>query len=158
LEVIMSSLPWFWIWIVLAAALYIGEMLTVGFFLLPFAIGATAALITAIFNVPVGIQWAVFIVVSLIALVATRPLARRITARGGNVKSGVDRLIGMDGEVLDQKAPDGTYRARVAREIWNVSTDEECELSPGMKIHVVRVEGTRLIVTVAPTVVPTVAP
>lgn len=149
LEVAMS-MPWFWIWIVVAAILYIGEMLTTGFFLLPFAIGATASLISAIFNAPLWLQWVLFVVVSLLALVATRPMARRIAARGGNARSGVDRLIGMDGQVLDQRSPDGTYRARIAREIWNVSTEDGSELSPGMTVHVIRVEGVRLIVQMLP--------
>lgn len=140
------SNPWIWVWIVLAAALYIGEMLTFTFFLLPFAVGATVSIFACAFGAELWLQWVLFIVVSISALVVVRPLAKRLQRNAPTEKSGVDRLIGCDGVILEQTAPSGESRARVIREVWNVATEGDDVLQPGDKIMVLRVEGTKLIV------------
>jgi len=136
---------WFWVWVVLAAALYIGEMLTASFFLLPFAIGATVSAIATALGAPEWAQWILFVVVSIIALVLLRPVAKRVTASRPE-KSGVDRLVGMTGRVIEGTTTSGGSRARVDREIWNVATDGDERLEEGSAIRVLRVDGTHLIV------------
>ena len=37
------ELSWFWFWVILAVILFVGEIFTAGFFLLPFSLGAVAA-------------------------------------------------------------------------------------------------------------------
>ncbi|MDR2492833.1 MAG: NfeD family protein [Coriobacteriales bacterium] len=141
----METLPWFWIWVVLAALLCIGEMLTTSFYLLPFAIGAGVA---AIANVATGnlvLQWVLFVVVSVIALIAMRPLANRIT-RATKERSGVERLIGMGGEIVAEKAPAGLQRVRVEREVWNAAVRGGVLLAPGTHVTVVEIGGTYLVV------------
>ncbi|MDR2196765.1 MAG: NfeD family protein [Coriobacteriales bacterium] len=145
----MLEIPWFWIWLVLAAALYVGEMLTASFFLLPFAIGATISLIATPLGAPVWLQWLLFIVISVVALVALRPFARRLTARAEQEKSGVDRLIGMTGEIIEGNAPSGEQRARIARETWNVSVANNVVLPVGSAVRVVGVDGAHLLVEAA---------
>ncbi|MCL1798890.1 MAG: NfeD family protein [Eggerthellaceae bacterium] len=141
----MEALPWFWIWVVLAAALCVGEMLTASFFLLPFAVGAGVAAITYALGGGLVAQWLLFIAVSLVALIALRPLANRISKNSG-VKSGVERLIGSVGEVIDGQAPGGLVRIRVEREEWNAGTESGALPVIGSLVEVVAIEGTRLIV------------
>ncbi|MDR2672433.1 MAG: NfeD family protein [Coriobacteriales bacterium] len=142
----MPFVDWFWIWLVLAALLYVGEMLTTTLFLLPFGVGATVALLANIFGVDIWLQWLLFIAVSIIALVALRPAARRLTARAAQEKSGVDRLIGMTGTIIAGNAPSGENRAQVGREIWNVTTESGSVLAVDTPIRVLRVDGAHLIV------------
>jgi membrane protein implicated in regulation of membrane protease activity len=141
---------WFWIWLIVAASLFVTEMLTVTFFVLPFAIGATTAMIVSLFNWGVGWQWVVFLVVSVLALAVCRPLANRLT-RGSTTKSGVDRLIGLDAVIMDQAAPSGMRRAKVDGELWNVMLEPglegyTSEIAIGERVYIMGVEGTRLIV------------
>jgi membrane protein implicated in regulation of membrane protease activity len=135
---------------VLAAALYVGEMLTMTFFLLPFGIGATVAFVASLLGAPLWLQWVLFIAISIIALIALRPLARRLTAKAEQTKSGVDRLIGMTGHVIEGNAPSGEMRARVAREVWNVATEAGSHLPVDTPVKVLRVDGVHLIVEEAP--------
>jgi len=144
----MSVLPWFWIWIVVAAVLYIGEMLTTSFFLLPFGLGATIALVANIFGAEIWLQWVLFIIVSVLALAFLRPIFKRLTSKADKVKAGVDRLIGMTGTIIEGNVPSGMNRARVDRELWNVSTEQGDYLPVNTKVKVLRVEGVRLIVEV----------
>lgn len=142
----MSELPWFWIWLVLAAALYIGEMLSLTFFMLPFGIGATVAFVAVLFGAELWLQWTLFIAVSVISLVALRPVYKRLVKRADPAKVGVDRLIGMTGVIIDGNAPSGEMRARVAREVWNVATESRETYGVDTPIRVLRVEGAHLII------------
>jgi len=139
----MEALPWFWIWVVLAAALFIGEMVTVSFFMLPFAAGAVAAAIANSFGADLVIQWVLFVGVSVIALFALRPVAKRIT-KPVDARSGAERLLGAAGEVIDGKAPDGLIRVRVDREEWNAEVEGGGQPAVGSPIEVTAIEGTRL--------------
>jgi membrane protein implicated in regulation of membrane protease activity len=139
------DLPWFWIWVVLAAALYVGEMLATSFFLLPFAFGTTFAAIAALLGAPLWLQWLLFVAISIVALFLLRPLAKRIS-KNRPEKSGVDRLIGMTGEIIEGNAPSGEQRARVAREVWNVTVVGDAVLALGAPIRVVAVDGVHLVV------------
>ncbi|MDR1422877.1 MAG: NfeD family protein [Coriobacteriales bacterium] len=141
----MFILPWFWIWVVLAAALYVCEMLTTSFFLLPFAIGATVSAICALLLAPLWLQWLLFIVISVITLIALRPFARKISVNRPE-RSGVDRLIGMTGEIIEGDAPSGEQRARIAREVWNVTLVDGRVLAVGALVRVTGVDGVHLIV------------
>ncbi|MCL1798032.1 MAG: NfeD family protein [Eggerthellaceae bacterium] len=142
----MAEIPWLWIWIVLAALLYIGEMLTTAFFLLPFALGATAALLGNLLGAALWLQWVLFIVVSILCLIFVRPFFKQLTSKAEKVKAGVDRLIDMTGVIVEGNAPTGANRARIDRELWNVSTETGEQLAIDTKIRVLRVEGTYLIV------------
>jgi membrane protein implicated in regulation of membrane protease activity len=147
---LMPTLLWFWIWLVLAAVLYVGEMLTATFFLLPFGIGATLAFVANLLGLSLLLQWVIFVVVSIVALVVFRPIAKRLTANAEQTKSGVDRLIGMTGHIIEGNAPSGENRARVAREVWNVTTEAGDQLEVDTPVKVLRVDGVHLIVEEAP--------
>ena len=142
----MGAINWFWIWVVLAAMLCVGEMLSLSFFMLPFAVGALFAAIANAFKADLAIQWGVFIVLSVIALIALRPVARRVTRRSSNKKSGAERLIDNVGEVIEGRAPEGLIRVRVDREEWNANVEGKSSLPVGASIKVIGIDGTRLIV------------
>jgi len=145
----MSELPWFWIWLIAAAMLYVGEMLTTTFFILPFAFGATIALLAQLLGADPWIQWALFVIVSVLCLVFIRPLFKRLTSKAEPEQAGVDRLIGMTGVIIEGTAPSGGNRARVAGEVWNVATENGSYLTVGTAVRVLRVDGVYLVVATA---------
>jgi len=71
---------WFWIWLLLAAMLLIGEIFTAGFFMLPFGIGAAVAALLAFLGVALVWQWLAFIGVSAACFIFLKNFANRITA------------------------------------------------------------------------------
>jgi membrane protein implicated in regulation of membrane protease activity len=147
----MEALPWFWIWIVLCAVLCVGEMLTASFFMLPFAVGSGVAAIANALGAPLGLQFALLIVVSILALAALRPLANRIT-KNNTEKAGAERLVGSFGEVIGSaggpNARDGKreFRVLVERDEWNAVCADGTVLSAGTEVEVLKVEGAHLIV------------
>lgn len=136
---------WRWIWLGAALVLGIGEMVTAGFFLLPFAIGAVMAAFLAFFNVAFGIQIAVFIIASLVSLLGLRRFAVRDIAPGESVGSLSYRNA--SAIVLDEiNASADTGTVRVESEVWRASTDTGLVIPAGNIVSVVEVRGTRLIV------------
>lgn len=142
----MEAIPWIWIWTIAAAILFIGEMLSLSFFLLPFAVGAVIAAIFSAIGLDLVWQVVVFIVASVISLFALRPLARRWTRKGGNVKAGAERLVGMQGKVVEGQSQTGEFRVVVGGEHWNASTEEGKRLEPKTTIEVIAINSNTLLV------------
>ncbi len=117
------------------------------FFLAPFAIGAVAASALAFLDVPIAGEWAGFVGISLAALVALRPFARRLDRDGGADGIGSRRLIGRGGVVLEDIRPGHLGLVRVNREEWRAESLDGSLLTEGTPIKVTEVEGTRVIVT-----------
>ncbi|MGH9136672.1 MAG: NfeD family protein [Acidimicrobiales bacterium] len=144
---------WRWIWLVGAVVLALGEMAFAGnFFLLPFAIGAAVAAVLAFAGVNVGIEWLAFLGLSMSALAALRPLARRLDQTGATEGIGSKRLIGEPGRVLED-IPSGPHESgmvRVHREEWRAESTDGSRVPAGALIRVVDQRGTRLVVHPTP--------
>lgn len=137
---------WFWVWVLLAAILFIAEIFTATFFLLPFGIGAAVAALLEYLGVSVGWQWVAFILVSAIALVVLRRYGDRLTHEPP-IRTGVDRLLGKSGVVLEQIVPNSAEgRVRIEREEWRADSIDDAIVPVGTTVTVVRVDGTHLIV------------
>lgn len=81
------------IWAGLIVVFLIVEGVTAGLASIWFAAGAVAGLVLALLNVPLGWQITAFIVVSVITLILTRPLAKKYVNK--NVRpTNADRVIG----------------------------------------------------------------
>ncbi|MBE0477041.1 MAG: NfeD family protein [Coriobacteriia bacterium] len=145
----MQVQPWFWVWVALSAILFVAEIFTAGFFMLPFAVGAAVAALLEFLGVSVGWQWVAFIGVSSVLLISLRRFALAVT-RESPERTGVDRLIGQTGVVIEDLDPGCLRgRVRVASEEWRADAPD-CEAMPaGTRVVVERIEGTRLIVTPA---------
>jgi membrane protein implicated in regulation of membrane protease activity len=91
--------------------------------------------------------------VSVGALVALRPLARRLDRSGAVEGIGSRRLIGRTGVILDG-IPGGPHEmglVRVDREEWRAGSVDGAPIAEGVTIRVVDVQGTCLVVSKAPT-------
>ena len=85
-------------WLIALIALLVLEAATVGLVSLWFAAGALCALLTSFFVDNIWVQFAVFLVVSFVCLIAIRPLARRYV-NPRRVATNADRVIGAEGVV-----------------------------------------------------------
>jgi membrane protein implicated in regulation of membrane protease activity len=146
-----SPETWRWIWMVTAALLVVGEMLTpAAFFFLPFALGALAAALTAFAGGSVGVEWLAFVGVSTAAFAGLWPLGRRLDRSSGGSFSGVgaNRLLGKQAVVLEDigDLPHDTGLVRVERERWRAESLTGDHIAAGSTVLVSRVDGTRLVV------------
>ena len=138
-------------WLVALIALVVLEAATVTLVSLWFALGALAALITSFWVDNIWIQFAVFLVVSFVCLIAIRPLARRY-ADPKRVATNADRVIGAEGVVtqaIDNRLAQGQVTVQGA--VWTARTQAEgLTLPEGASVTVLAIEGVKLIVSPVP--------
>jgi membrane protein implicated in regulation of membrane protease activity len=138
---------WVW-WIVAAAGLGIAELLTMGLFLAPFAVGAVlAGALTAIGTAFVPTA-AAFAVIALLLLVVARPLlpARRRLPAG--LGTGTAALVGARALVVERIAFPDPGAVKIEGEVWTARAYGEDEvIEPGTVVAVVEIRGATALVT-----------
>lgn len=140
----MSVDVWTWMWLGLAVVLAVGEILTAGFFLLPFGIGAAVAAVLSAFSVGLLWQWVAFIAVTVVSLIFFRRFAKRV-ADQPSIATGSARHIGDVGVVIQDLTDTGGL-VRIGREEWRADAGKHEPLAAGTKVLVTAIEGTHLVV------------
>lgn len=136
---------WIGVWLVAAGLLAVGEMLTAGFFLLPFAIGAASAGILALADVAIGFQIVTFVVVSVGALWLLQQFARK-DVHGELIPVGAARYVGATAVVVEPVSRFHTGWVKMGTEDWRAVTDRSDEIGVDTVVRVVEVRGARLVV------------
>ena len=136
----------FWYW--LGAIVFFGvvEGVTAGLVSIWFVLGAAAALIAALLNATLTAQFAVFLIVSALALIATRPLVKKLRA-GKPVPTNLDRVIGAAGrvtETVDNSIASGAVY--VDGKTWTARSADDSILPKGQMVRIVKMEGVKLFV------------
>ena len=130
-------------WFIAFLVLLFIEIITINLVTIWFAIGALAALVTALITDSFVIQVIVFLVVSVIALLLTKPLIKKF--KGFQVvPTNSDRVIGKVGEVTKKIEKNKYGEVKVFGNIWTAYADEELDV--GTKVIVKEIEGVKLIV------------
>lgn len=137
------------IWILLAVALAVGEILNLSFFLAPFALGALVAALAAAAGLDLVPSIAVFLAVSGGAFAGLRPIARRHLRTPPQIRTGTAALIGRTAVVterIENRADLGAVR--LDGEIWTArSFDEDAILEPGARVQVIEIRGATALVS-----------
>lgn len=134
------------IWIVLLLAFIVLEAVTVQLVSAWFAIGALCALIVNLCGLSLVWQMLVFIVVSGVCLLATRPLVRKLTAAKIQ-KTNADRCIGADAVVLEEiHNLHATGQVKTGGNVWTARSADDTVIPAGAVVTVERMEGVKLIV------------
>lgn len=89
------------IWLILFVVLVVFEIATMGLTTIWFAAGSLVAFFASLFHVTWWLQFILFIVVSLIMLIFTRPFAVRYINKHTQ-KTNIDSIIGQTGRVIAQ--------------------------------------------------------
>ena len=134
------------VWIAAIVVLLIIEGVTAGLVTIWFAIGALAGLICELVGAPLWLQLAVFLVVSFVTLVLTRPLAQK-HLNSKTQPTNADRLIGKEcivTETIDNVS--GTGAVTVGGQVWTARGISESVIPIEKRAVVRRIEGVKLIV------------
>ena len=134
------------IWIGFAVIMVVCEAFTSQLVSIWFVLGAVSAAVTTIFTPSIAIQSAVFLIVSLVALIVTKPLVKKLKDKRGVTSTNADRLVGRTGLVISDIADTHTVgQVKVEGEIWSAKS-EKAPLNKDIKIKVLAIEGVKLIV------------
>lgn len=87
------------IWLIIAGVCLIIEIMTVGFLIFWFAIGALVAMIVSLFTDNLIIQTAIFVISSTILIFATKPFVKKFVSNKNPIKTNVYSTVGKIGIV-----------------------------------------------------------
>ena len=111
-----------------------------------FAAGSLCAGIVSLFTGSISVQIIVFLAVSAVCLVFTRPMAARLT-KAQPTPTNADMVIGKIALVTEATNPaTGTARAVVMGESWSVACEDGTPLSVGQNVQVCKISGVKLMV------------
>lgn len=129
-------------WIILAIIFLIGELLSGGFYLLSIGMGAIAAAILNYLQFSMTIQIVAFILITLIFILISRPLYRKLNKNTVDKKSNTERLIGLKAKVIKDINPSKIGAINVNGEHWKAFSDDE--ISEGEEAQIIDIEGVKL--------------
>jgi len=135
------------IWVVIAVALAIGEVLTPGlFFLGPVALAAGAAALAALLGAGTLASLIVFIVCSVASLLVLRPIARRHVRMPALSRTGTDALIGRKA-IVTRKVDRLGGRVRIGGEEWTARPYLDDQVfEEGKTVDVIQIYGATALV------------
>ena len=133
-------------WIVLLVVLIIVEAATAQLVTIWFAAGAAAAIIAERCHAPQWLQWIVFLAVSVISLIATRPLVRKATQKTMQPTNS-DRCIGQTAVVIeDINNIEGKGQVHVNGITWTARSADGTVFKKDDLVTVEKIDGVKLIV------------
>ncbi len=138
------------IWFLSAIVLVVAEMFTAGFWMACLAVGCVAAgLIGLVPFAGLTLQTVAFAATSLASMIGLRPLMLRRfqLGPGGEIRTGVDALLGKTGIVLERIDPASRQgRVKVEGEDWRGASVDDTPIEAGARVTVIQVDGTTLVV------------
>ena len=134
------------VWLALLIIFAVAEAATVGLTSVWFAIGSLGALVCALAGGNIWLQLGVFIVLSLVCLVALRPLAKKYL----NTRvepTNADRVIGQEARVTqDIDNIQGTGAVTIGGVTLTARSEHDTLIPAGAMVRVLRIEGVKVIV------------
>lgn len=111
-----------------------------------FLVGAIGAVISAACGADILIQTVVFIAVTIIALIFTRPLVKRFI-NPKKQKTNADKAVGQTGIVtVDIDNINSAGQVKVLGNVWSARSENGEKIPSGSRVTVKRIEGVKLIV------------
>ncbi|MBR4982325.1 MAG: NfeD family protein [Lachnospiraceae bacterium] len=136
-----------YVWLIALIAFVVIEIATMGLTTIWFAGGALVALVLAMFNTSFYVQLGAFLVISIILLVGTRPLAIKFFNQKRE-KTNVDSMIGKQAIVvaeIDNLREEGQVILNGME--WSARAYEEGKIIPtGAVVEVKEIRGVKLMV------------
>jgi len=129
-------------WIVFFLILVVVELSTVNLVSIWFAVGAIASYITTYFTNSGLIQWSIFVFVSFISFLLTRPFVKNW--HPSFVKTNLDQVIGSIGVVTEDILPLQVGEVKVNGKKW--SAISEIPIKKGSNVTILSIAGVKLCV------------
>ncbi|MBQ7097441.1 MAG: NfeD family protein [Clostridia bacterium] len=133
-------------WLILAVVLGVIEAFTPALVCIWFAVSALAAALISALGLGVWWQIGIFILLSVILLIITRPLARKFVA-SKTVATNADRIIGAEGVVILPLDPiENNGQVKVMGQIWSAKSLSGERIEKDAAVVVKGLEGVKVVV------------
>jgi len=135
------------VWFLILIFLVVLESATTQLVAIWFALGALGALLVSLVTDSAPVQVTVFVIVSIVSLLLTRPYLRRY--QSGKARLNLDRVIGAEAlvvEDIDNAAESGAVS--INGQIWTARSEDGTSIEKGVRAVVTRVEGVKVFVRI----------
>ncbi|NLC88414.1 MAG: NfeD family protein [Clostridiaceae bacterium] len=136
------------IWLIIAGVCFIIEIMTVGFLVFWFGIGALLAMVVSLlFPGNWFLQSTVFIISSTLLIFLTKPFVEKFTKKDKSVATNAYSIIGKKGIATQDINPTHDVgQVKIAGEVWSAKTSDGSFIEKGSQIIVTNIEGVKAIV------------
>ena len=136
---------WQW-WLIASGIFFIGEIMTVGFLLFWFGIASLISMVVSFFTSNLVIQMVVFLVSSVILILATKPFVKKFMNKK-NIATNAYSLIGKTGLVIQEiDNVKGIGQIKVGGEVWCAQSEDNSVMSVNIEIELTKIDGVKAIV------------
>ena len=135
------------IWLIIAGIFFIGEIMTVGFLLFWFGFGSLVAMIVSFFTSNIIIQTSVFLVVSVLLLLITKPFVKKFVDKKPTVITNAYNIIGKKAIVLEDIDPiQSKGLVKIGTETWSAESEADEKISKDTEVEVNAIKGVIAVV------------
>lgn len=132
-------------WGILVFLTLILEIMTVQFVSIWFCVASLITLIISALGAPIWSQLLVFLCMTALLLILTRPIVRKL--RGGIVRTNADMNVGMTAVVTESIENDRSMgRATVGGVSWKAVSEDGSKIEAGDVVTIKEIDGAKLIV------------
>lgn len=136
------------IWLIIAGLFFIGEIITVGFLIFWFGVGALLAMIVSFFTSNIIIQTSVFVISSAILLFATKPFVKKFVDVKPT-KTNAYSIIGKKALVIKEINSHSVGQIKIKGEVWSAEAENDETIEEGSEVEIVQIKGVKAIVKLA---------
>lgn len=135
------------IWMIILILFLIVEISTTALVSIWFCIGAIAAWIGDMLNLSFNAQLIIFVVVSLVSLICTRPLFKKLMKPSKDVRTNVDSLINKEA-VVTQRIDNlhGNGEVKINGQFWTARSSDGSIIGENSIVVIEKIEGVKLLV------------
>lgn len=135
-----------WIWLGITVLFGIAEASSAALISIWFAAGALVAMLGSMLGIGLKSQIVIFLLVSAVALIGTRPLVKKYQ-RGKTTPTNADRILGRTAKVTEAIHND-TFTGAVYADgkTWTARSTDGTVIPAGEQVLIERMEGVKLFV------------
>lgn len=132
------------IWLIISGIFFVMEIMTVGFLVFWFALGALITALVSIFTDNIIIQTTVFIVSSTLLIFLTKPFVKKLS-RSDKIQTNAYSIIGKKGIVTREiNVKKGIGQVKIGTEVWTAKSTTD--IPEGTEIVVKEIDGVKVLV------------
>ncbi len=136
-------------WLIASGIFFIAEILTVGFLVFWLGVAGLITMCVSFFTDNLMIQGTVFVILSAILILATKPFINKFVNKKENTeKTNAFSIIGKTAIVIkDIDSINSVGQIKVDGEVWSAEDISGCNIEKGTKVEVKQIKGVKAIVT-----------
>lgn len=133
------------IWLIIAGLFFIGEIITVGFLIFWFGVGALIAMAVSFFTTNIILQTTIFVISSAILLFTTKPFVKKfVDVKPTNTNA--YSIIGKKAIVIKEINSHSVGQIKIKGEVWSAESENDETILKGSEVEILQIKGVKAIV------------